>query len=260
MKYIIIPLDFSLTSLNAAHYAAEMYKTKEDVTLILYHFYNHANEKETAQKYLKSLQQELIGLGCKVKIELDSGEKFIERLAAFAFAKKAFMIVMGIKEKSTAIQRFYGSNVLLMCEQEICPILIIPENAVYTGISNALITSELRFVEETPSLLTLKNVLGYFKPAIHVLNVDPDHYISPTEKYNKEKEKMEALLVEFDPSFYFMNLYDFHEAVEALSKSQNIDMIAIAPKYHNFFGKLFKTLHTKKLLYNNKVPVLAIHE
>ncbi len=260
MKYIIIPLDFSLASLNAAHFATEMYKAKDDVTLILYHFYETANKRETSEKYLNSLQQQFIDMGCNVLTEIESGEKFIESLAAFAFAKKAFMIVMGIEEKAPETLRFTKSNILQMSEQEICPVLIIPENAVFKGISNALITSELKFVEETPSLLTLKKVLAFFKPVVHVLNVDPDHYLSLTENYKAEKEKMEALLAEFDPSFYFMNLYDFNESVEAFSANKNIDLIAIAPKYHNFFGKLFKTLHTKKLIYNSKVPVLAVHE
>ena len=40
-KVVIVPLDFSETSLNAAHYAAEMYKNREDITLVLYHFYTN---------------------------------------------------------------------------------------------------------------------------------------------------------------------------------------------------------------------------
>ena len=48
MLNVIIPLDFSHTSFNAAHYAANMYKGRTDVTLILYHFYTHGEDTETA--------------------------------------------------------------------------------------------------------------------------------------------------------------------------------------------------------------------
>lgn len=260
MINIIIPLDFSHTSLNAAHYTANMYEGRTDVTLILYHYYSHGEDIETAREYLTSLQEELSRKASVVETELESGEKFIDSLAAFAHAKRAYMIVMGLTGRTPMAQRFSGSNTLLMSEKEVCPVLIIPEEAVYNGISNALITSELKFVEETPCLLTVKRVLSYFKPSLHILNVDPKHYLELTEAVQEEKNKMEALMAEFDPEFYFMDLFDFHESVEAFATQNNVDLIIIAPKYHDFFGKLFKTLHTKKLIYHSKVPVLAVHE
>jgi nucleotide-binding universal stress UspA family protein len=260
MINIIVPLDFSQTSFNAAHYAADMYKDRKDVTLILYHYYSHGEDIETAREYLTSLQEELSRKGCTVETELESGEKFIDSLAAFAHAKRAYMVVMGLTGRTPMAQRFSGSNTLLMSEKEVCPVLIIPENVTFNGIANALITSELKYVEETPCLMTVKRVLEYFKPALHILNVDPKHYLELTEEYEVEKEKMQALMAEFDPSFYFMDLYDFHESVETFATDNNIDLIIIAPKYHDFFGKLFKTLHTKKLIYHTKIPVLAVHE
>ena len=260
MINIIIPLDFSQTSFNAAHYAADMYRGRADVNLILYHYYSHGEDIETAKEYLTSLQEELGRKGCMVETELESGEKFIDSLAAFAHVKRAYMVVMGLTGKTPMAQRFSGSNTLLMSEKEVCPVLIIPENAVFNGFKNAMITSELKSVEETPCMLAVKRVLEYFKPALHILNVDPKHYLELTEECQAEKDKMEALMAAFNPSFYFMELYDFHESVDTFATDNNIDLIIIAPKYHDFFGKLFKTLHTKKLIYHSKVPVLAVHE
>jgi nucleotide-binding universal stress UspA family protein len=260
MINIIVPLDFSQTSLNAAHYAANMYKDRTDVTLILYHFYIHGEDTETANNYLTSLKEELGQYGSTVETQLESGDKFIDSLAAFANTKRAYMMVMGLTGKTPMAQRFSGSNTLLMSEKEICPVLIIPENVSFNGFSNALVTSEMKYVEETPCLLTIKRVLSYFKPSLHILNVNPKHYLELTEEYKAEKDKMQELMKEFDPSFYFMHLYDFHESVDTFATDNNIDLIIIAPKYHDFFGKLFKTLHTKKLIYQTKVPVLAVHE
>ena len=260
MINIIVPLDFSQTSFNAAHYAANMYKGRADVTLILYHFYTHGEDVHMAKSYLTSLQEELGRMGSNIETELESGERFIDSLAAFAHVTRAYMVVMGLTGKTPQAQRFSGSNTLSMSEKGICPVLIVPEAAVYKGISNALITSELKFVEETPCLLTVKRVLQYFKPSLHILNVDSKHYISLSEECSAEKDKMEALMAEFNPEFYFMNLYDFHESVDVFATDYNIDMIIISPKYHDFFGKLFKTLHTKKLIYQSNVPVLAVHE
>jgi nucleotide-binding universal stress UspA family protein len=195
-----------------------------------------------------------------IDIELESGDNFIDRLAAFAHIKSAFMIVMGLTGKTPREQRFSGSNTLKLSEKEVCPVLIVPEDATYTGINNALITSELKSVEDTPTLLCIKKVLQYFKPALHILNINSNHYISVTDDVREERNKMEVLLAEFNPEFYFMRLYDFHESVEVFTRDKNIDLIIIAPRYHNFFERLFKTQHTKKLIYHSKVPVLAVHE
>ena len=260
MQTVIVPLDFSQTSFNAAHYAANMYKGRNSTRLILYHFYAQGESTEMAQHYLDSLKNELAAPGLTVETELESGDDLIDSLAAFAHVIGAYLIVMGLTGKTPAEQRFSGSNTLKMCEKNICPVLIIPEDASFKAIDNIMIASELKYVEETPSLLAIKRILAEFNPALHVLHVNSDVYISLTQELKAERDRMEELLKEFKPEFYFMRLYDFHESVEVFARDKEIDIIVIAPRYHSFFERLFKTQHTKKLIYQSKVPVLAVHE
>lgn len=260
MNTVIVPLDFSETSLNAAHYAAQMYQDRPDVKIVLYHFYGGGEDTKNATDYLNSLQDELKRTVSKVETMLESGNTFIESLTAYAHVTRAYMIVMGLTGKTPMARRFSGSNTLKMAEKEVCPVLIVPNDAKYKGINNVLIASEMKYVDETPALLAVKRVLTDFKPSLHILNVDSSHYISLTEGFKQERDKMEALLAEFNPEFYFMRLFDFHESMNLFANDKNIDMIIIAPQYHSFYEKLFKTQHTKSLIYQSKVPVLTIHE
>jgi nucleotide-binding universal stress UspA family protein len=260
MVNVIVPLDFSETSFNAAHYAAGMYKDRADVMLILYHYYESGEDVETARTKLEGLKTELRPLCPHIDIELESGDHFIDSLAAYAHVKGAYMVVMGLTGKTPMAQRFSGTNTLRLAEKEICPVLIIPPDATYHGITNVLIVSEMKYVEEDPVLLAVKRVLKDFKASLHILNVNSDHYISLTTGYKEERDKMEALLAEFNPEFYFMRLFDFHESVNLFVEDKGIDMIIIGPKHHSFFERLFKTQHTKTLVYQSKVPVLAVHE
>jgi nucleotide-binding universal stress UspA family protein len=260
MTTVIVPLDFSETSFNAAHYAAAMYKGRADVSLVLYHYYSDEQEKDTANNYLNSLREELIAECSNIDTMVESGDNFIDSLAAYAHVKGAYLIVMGLTGKSALAQRFSGSNTLKMAEKDICPILIIPPDATFKAISNVLIVSEMKFVEETPVLVAIKRVLHDFKPSLHVLNVDSSHYISLTKAFKEERDKMQVLLAEFDPEFYFMRLFDFHESVNLFINDKNIDMLIIGPKHHSFYERLFKTQHTKTMIYQSKVPVLAVHE
>ncbi len=259
-KVVIVPLDFSETSFNAAHYAANMYDMRDDVMLVLYHFYAKADDVGMANNYLQSLKTELSVSCANIEIFSESGSDFIECLDAYAHVRAAYLIVMGLTGKSAITQWFSGSNTLKMAEKNVCPVLIVPSDAKYTGTTNILIASEMRYVEETPVLLAVKRILADFKPNLHVLNVDDSHYISITTDYKIERDKMELLLSEFNPEFYFMRLFDFHESINLFVRDKKIDMIIIGPKFHGFFTKLFKTQHTKKMIYQSKVPVLAVHE
>ena len=259
-KVVIVPLDFSETSFNAAHYAAKMYTNRPDVTLVLYHFYTKADEAVTADSYLLTLKTELSVDCANIEIIAESGDDFIESLDKYAHIRAANMIVMGLTGKSAITQWFSGSNTLKMAEKNVCPVLIIPADAIYKGTDNILIASEMKYVEETPVLLAVKRILVDFKPNLHILNVDESHYISLTSSYKAERDKMEELLSEFKPEFYFMRLFDFHESINLFARDKKIDMIIIGPKFHGFFDKLFKTQHTKKMIYQSKVPVLAVHE
>jgi nucleotide-binding universal stress UspA family protein len=260
MLNVIIPIDFSETSLNAAHYGVNMYANRDDINIILYHFYVSGDDTAVDLNYLNSLKTEFLQHLPNVEILNESGNDFIESLTAFAHVRAAYMIVMGLTGKSAMAQRFSGSNTLKMAEKDVCPVLIIPPNAIFKGVKDVLIASEMKYVEETPVLLAVKRVLNDLKPNLHVLNVDDSHYISLTTSYKTERDKMEELLSEFKPEFYFMRLFDFHESINMFVNDKNIDMIIIGPKYHGFFGKLFKTLHTKKMVYQSEVPVLAVHE
>jgi len=262
MLNVIVPLDFSHTSFNAAQYAANMYAGRTDINLILYHFYSSGEDTTLAREFLLSQKEELNSRVANIEVELESGYSFINSLAAYAHVKTAHIIIMGLTGKTPAQSRFAGSNTLRISEKEVCPVLVVPENAVCNGIANTLITSELKSIEETPCLLSVKRILQHFvpKPSIHILNVNSEHYISLTDDVKEERDRMSELLAEFNPEFSFMNLYDFHESVDEFVKDKEIDIIIIAPKYHTFYERLFKTMHTKKLIYQSRIPVLAVHE
>ncbi len=260
MINVIIPIDFSETSFNAAHYGAKMYARRTDVNIILYHFYTSGDDVAVANDYLLGLQKELAEIATHIETIAESGSNFIDCLTAFAHVKSAYMIVMGLTGKSAIAQRFSGSNTLVMAEKNVCPVLIIPADASYQGITNVLIASEMKYVEDTPVLMAVKRVLTDFKPNLHVLNVDDSHYISLTTGFKKERDEMELLLSDFKPEFYFMRLFDFHESMNLFVEDKAIDMIIMGPKHHSFFSRLFKTQHTKKMIYQSKVAVLAVHE
>ena len=261
MNTVIVPVDFSETSLHAARYASQLLVGHYGVTLILYHSYSKASEGETVKAELENLKAELMEKYI-VKIEILPHEEddFVEGLERAARHRRADMVVMGITGKSSIAQVLFGSNTLKMAETKVCPVMIVPDGAKFSPIKNVMLTSDFKSALNTTPSVPIKNILDAFHPKLHVVNVDKDHYISLTDSYEKEKQDLKQLFAEYQPEFYFMRLYDIDEALNLFSEDRDIDLIITIQKNASFMEKLFKTNRTKKLSYQTKIPILVIHE
>ena len=113
MHRVIVPIDFSETSLNASRYVAQMLSGVENAQAILYHQYHKEDEKEAGTQYLESIKKELLEKGVlNVECEVEMGGDLIENLDNLAHSKTATLIAMGITGKSSLAQKFIGSNTL----------------------------------------------------------------------------------------------------------------------------------------------------
>ena len=261
MNTVIVPVDFSETSLNAAKYAAQLLVGHYGVNMILYHSYSKAAEADTVTANLERLKADLLK-DHVVKIDVLAHEEsdFVDGLEKAARHRRADLVIMGITGKSAIAQVFFGSNTLKMAERKACPVLIVPESASFSPIKNVMLTSDFKNTLNTTPSGPIKDFLNAFKPQLHVVNVDNEHYISLTENYEAEKQELKAMFAEYNPEFYFMRLYDVDEAINLFAESRNIDLIIAIQKNRSFIGKLLNGSRTKTLSFHSKMPILVMHE
>ena len=230
MNTVIVPVDFSETSLNAASYAAQLLTGHYGVTMVLYHSYTKADEGANAAESLEKLKADLM-------------EKNIVKMEVLVHEESDF-----------------GSNTLKMAERKVCPVLIVPENATFSPIKNVMLTSDFKSTLNTTPSVPIKDFLNIFKPQLHIVNVDNEHYISLTENYEAEKQELQQMFAEYNPEFYFMRLFDVDEAINIFAESRNIDLIIAVQKNRSFIGKLLSGSRTKTLTYHSKMPIMIMHE
>jgi nucleotide-binding universal stress UspA family protein len=261
MKHVIIAVDFSEASLNAARYAAGMLNGSADTQVILYHLFEKEDDRPTTSQYLDSLKTEMEQKGINhIECILETGDDLIDSLGRLAYQKTAGLIVMGITEKEEWKQLLFSSSSLKMAEQNICPVLIVPGNAQFNGIKNIALASDFKNVNETTPELAIRNVLQMFSANLHIVNVDSSHYVTLTEEYLNERAGLQKIFADFKPEFYFIGMNDFYEAIQQFSKDRAIDLVIIIPKNHSFINNLFSSSHTRKLAFNTSVPLLAAHQ
>jgi nucleotide-binding universal stress UspA family protein len=261
MTTVIVPVDFSATSLHAANYAARMMVGHYGVTLLLYHSYSKASDEAKSAAELEALQASLMNENI-VKIEILNHHEadFVAGLERAVRHRKADLVIMGITGRSALGQVFFGSNTLKMVATKACPVMIIPEGASFKPVNNVMLTSDFKNTINTTPSAPIKDFLSRFSPKLHIINVDKDHYISLTSDYEKEKQDLRQMFREFDPEFYFMRLYDVDEALNMFAEDKDIDLIIAVQRNHSIMEKIFQRSRTKALSYHTKVPILVMHE
>ncbi len=261
MNTVIVPVDFSETSLHAARYAAQLLTGHYGVTLLLYHSYGKASEAAKATESLEKLKAELMKDHIiKIDVLAHEEDDFVDGLEKAARHRRADMVIMGITGRSALAQVFFGSNTLKMAERKVCPVLIVPEKAPFKQVKNVMLTSDFKNTLNTTPSVPIKDFLDVFHPQLHVVNVDKDHYISLTDNYESEKQELKQMFADYKPEFYFMRLYDVDEAINLFAESRNIDLIIVVQKNHSFLEKILKGSRTKALSFHSMVPILVMHE
>jgi len=261
MTTVIVPVDFSETSLNAATYAAKFLKGQAGIKMIIYHSYAKDVEAENILPRLEDLKRELTKNGAlDIEILDHKEEDFVTGLERAARHRSADLVIMGITDKGALAQTIFGSNTLKMAATKACPVLIIPEKASFNQMENVMLASNFKNTLNTTPSVPIKKFLSVYHPQLHVVNVDKDHYISLTEVYEKEKQDLKDLLAEYNPEFYFMRLFDTDEAIELFSKDRHIDLIIAVQKDQSFLEKIFSDNTTKKMTYKSKLPILILHQ
>lgn len=261
MNTVIVPVDFSPTSLHAARYAAKQLAGHYGVTLILYHSYSKEAEAGKMEAELEQLKEDLFKDNIvKMEILLHQEDDFIAGLEKAARHRKADLVIMGITGRSALAHKLFGSNTLKMAETKACPVLIVPESASLDPIRNVMLTSDFKDTKESIPSVPIKDFLDAFKPRLHVVNVDKEHFISLTEAYETEKKHVQEMFGAYNPEFYFMRLYDVDEALNLFAESRQIDLIITIQRNASFIERLFKGSRTKNLSYQSKVPLLVMHE
>lgn len=276
MKKFLVPTDFSDTAKNAALYAAQVAAGVKDAQIILY----NVSDKITAgtdgspltesdddralilTQALEQLKTEMLATASAAQITcvIDAGTSLVETLERYVRHHGVNLVIMGITGATRLEQIFMGSNALDMVNKAVCPVIIVPPDAQYKQIKNVVFASDFKEVDSTTPIAPIKAVLDIFKPNLHVVNVDSEHYVELTDDYKLERTKLENMLKEYNPQFYFIRFFDFQEAISQFAHDKNIDLILIVPKRNAFLSGLFKTSHTKKLAYHSHVPIVAIHE
>lgn len=147
MNNILVPIDFSPTSNNAARYAANLAKQFSDTHIFLYHSYQFRDVESFATSYEEdAAQQMVLLLDSLLAIHPDLNyttiidRKFlIAGINSLIDQHQIALVIMGSRGKSAIAQKLIGSNTITIANNISIPLLIVPEHAQFSSLSSMLV-------------------------------------------------------------------------------------------------------------------------
>lgn len=257
---IIVPTDFTPTSLNAARYAVRMLDGQEGATVVLYHAYDDAYFAPNVQLALLDTKEALAANYLMVICKSEHTDSFTEGLERLVRHYGADAVVMGLTDRTKWDYAVLGSHALKMANKALCPVLIVPEGTEYAAVKKVALACDFNNIEDSIPVAPITKLLRLFRATLSIIHVSEAYHFEDGDWYVAGKEKLRNLFVNYTPSFHFLETADFTGGIHSFVEAEGIDILFTIPKSHNMLTKLVRGSYTRKLVLESKVPVVAAHE
>jgi nucleotide-binding universal stress UspA family protein len=255
MRCVAVPVHFTTRSLNAARYAAEL-AVKLDAELRLLFVNSLPATQPLTPPVVEEIQHsgfEALGslgkelqdrTGGKLRIHTDqqNGKKE-ECIRAFCKEFKPFLVVVG------------GPVDLRLS----CPVLSVPENAVFNGVNSVVISCDrddiLSGMADRLSFLTeLYTRLGCRFDLLHIIKVGEGDVSRVILEYREWKSRP----VFFPEKIHFLRQDQPAEGISEYLRTHKADWLMVLPKTHTWIE--FHDSQAKNISETCKLPVLSVNE
>ncbi len=274
MKKLIVPVDFSSTSVNAVEFAGNL-AIFYGAEIWLYHAYEMpagigevawplftVKELQAAADHELEVLKETVQQTLRSKVTFHTKAEMISfaaGLADFCETVKPDMVVMGLSGKDALAKLIVGSNTIKVIHGLKYPVLVIPPKATFTPVVKIGFACDYRNIEEKTPVTLLKKIVKDFDADLHILNVDHDDKHVDSEVMDGSIVAKE-LFKDINPVYDSIESESVTEGLNKYADEKGLDWIVVIPKKHTVLQKLFNRSHSKDLLYHTHLPVLCVHQ
>lgn len=270
MNKILVLTDFSENARNAIFYAMKALPPEHYEYIMLNRFdriytpafvddLDDTMEKESSE--LMAKEEALIR-------EISGTDITFEKIPYLGFLSDAVrditktknpdIVVMGTKGASTLSEHIIGTNASSLVKAISLPLLIVPENAVFSGFKNVVIAASPKILGKTERLEQISEIINTSGSKIVVLNIEHDgqHFNydeTPEGKHLKEHFKNNELI--------FRVVEDQHteHGIVQFVHEQPCDLLVTMEHSRKFIINLFHRSLAKQLAMHTDIPLLVLH-
>jgi nucleotide-binding universal stress UspA family protein len=287
IKNILVPVDFSPYSLNAAQYAVHVAKQKNARITFVHAYFNpvispvsydtfysypsnlsdaireiEENAKEKMEDFVTGINDYMVKAGItdiKPKTKLIAGGAE-EAILALAESARFDLIVIGSRGKATS-DSWFGSFTSKIIEKAKIPVLSIPEESRYKEANFKRIMYATNFDKsDGMAIRRLLNIARPIEPYFHIVHIDitsENPFINFDISHFKDKYigAIEDIKMDFD---LIVNK-NIIEGIEKYIIEKEIDILAVTTHKRNLITSFLRPSIAKELLFEIHIPLLVFH-
>ncbi len=271
MKKILVLTDFSESARNAIFYAMKAFPPGQSEYIMLNRFdriYTPSIVKESLSEIMENESHGLLDKEEALIREISGVDIIFEKISYLGFLSDAVrditkthdpdLVVMGTKGASSLPEKIIGTNASSLVKAINVPLLIVPENAVFSGLKDVVIAADPEVLHKAEHLDPVSEITHSAGSKITVLNVvddgqPTDYADTPDGKRLKEHFKDNEL------SFVFVKDPHTEHAIVHFVHEQPCDLLVAVEHTRQFIFDLFHQSVTKRLVLQSDVPVLVLH-
>ncbi len=276
MNLILCPTDFSKNATNAIRYAAAL-ADGISARLIIMHVYDkpvmfsnapltriaHASEqiKINAEKKINKLIGQLKKSHKNVNYEMLLKDGLAaEKLLSVAGKLSVDLIVMGATGTSKIGRLLIGSTTARIIRDAPCPVLSIPRNASFKGISKIVFATDLN--EDNISSATMISLFAKkFDAEISFVFVDDKHLLHSDAQISSMTQRIRKRVKYPKISGYISKNTSVTKGIEYFLKKKPADILVMFTHARHFPESMFNSSITKMMSHQASIPLLAMkHE
>lgn len=272
IKKILVPTDFSAVAYNAIQYAASLAAILQ-AEILLFHTYSlPILSMDTPQSVvsgeidiIEKVAEERLNIIIDKIHEIDEKVSchFLYRLGApvdeilkIIDIEKIDLTVMGTSGGGVIKQVTAGSNTAQIVGDAPCPILAIPENAVYAVIRKMAFATDF-LDDDFQAINQLAVLANFFGAEIIIAHVSTRDRKKDKDLLDWFKELTYEKTIYSNISFQLLEHEDIQEGINVFMLDNEIDLLAMSTKKRNFLNKLLHPSQAKKMVYLTKKPLMV---
>ncbi len=271
-KKILVPIDFSDTARAALQYAIEAGKHWKSRAIHVIHVFTPEVPGDSlvipsVEAFLQAKEEALKSFvsGIEKPTGVTITSELLIGFPADVITEQSTeyeLIIMGTTGSSGWINRVFGSVSIAVAQRAKCPVLLIPNNSVYSELKHLVFACDIHAID-SEVVDYLKNINNTIKTTLHFIHVRADE--EPDAFEEAKEQLLNDLFKNGEPPFGFEineveeNGHSVAEAISEYALSHNADAIAMVTYHRGIWEQLFHKSQTKQIAQHTQLPLLVFH-
>lgn len=263
MNKILVPIDFSDTSLNALFYAIQLFGPSS-VEITILHIYGIKStallmksidgmlEKDAQRRMdelIEKIHKETPEVVLKTKIVLNDA---VPAITSLGNSGKYDFIVMGTNGASGLKEVFIGSVTGGVISKTKSPIIVVPKYYYYSSLDEIVFAISDNPLLDTTVIAPLRKIASIHQSKIKVLHI--------AEKQIPDIQEALKQIEDLSPSVtYSYGTGNINKDLNDYLMKNDSRLLCLIRSKKGFFDRIFGDSVTLKQTFNSPIPLLILH-